>query len=86
MSKLTRLQAKLVKIEARVTEIEAAYPSIVKYKSYSHNFGEIQTSYQEFGPVAAEYRRLLTEQDALEDQIEELSGDEEGRSHVVEFA
>jgi len=85
MAKLDRLRTKLTKIEARIAEIEAAYPSIVKYKSYSHNFGEIQTSYQEFGPVAQEYRQLLTEQEALEDKIDDLAGDENGRSHVAEF-
>jgi prefoldin subunit 5 len=85
MSKLTRLQTKLTTIDARIAEIEAVYPTIVQYKSYSHNFGEIQTAYQEFGPVAREYRQLLSDKDVIEDQIEELQATESGVSSVANF-
>jgi hypothetical protein len=85
MSKLTRLQASLAKIDARILEVEVAYPLIVKVKSYSKGFGEVSTTYQEFGAVAGEYRRLLAAKDQLEDQIAELSESESGGSAVAEF-
>lgn len=84
MSKLTRLQSQLSKIQARIADIETHYPTIVRYKSYSHNFGEASAAYQEFGQVAQEYRRLLADEEALQDRIDELQGDG-GGSAVVEF-
>jgi len=78
MSKLTRLQTKLTRIENRITEIEAAYPTIVKYKSYSFNFNEASAAYQDFGAVAQEYMKLLSEKDAIEDRIDEINGDDGG--------
>ena len=74
MAKLDRLQSRLTKVQARISNIESAYPTIVKYKGYSHNFGETRTDYQQFGPVADEYQRLLMQEEALEDRIEELQG------------
>lgn len=85
MSKLSRLQATLVKVEARIVEIEAAYPTLAKYKAYSKGFGEVSTTYQEFGPVAKEYARLLEQQTALNDQIAELQDSENGGSYVASF-
>lgn len=85
MSKLTRLQTRLVAVQARIVEVEAAYPDIVKYKSYAKGFGEVQVSYQDFGAVADEYRSLCLWEDALEDQIAEYQDSANGGSAVARF-
>lgn len=85
MSKLSRLQAKLTRIDARIANIEAAYPKICEYKQYSVGHGKISTAYQEFGPVAHEYHRLLSLKDATEDVIDELQGDDSAATAVAVF-
>lgn len=80
MSRLTRLSARLSKIQARIAEIEAAYPTLAKHKSYSKGFGELSATYQDFGPMASEYRALLAQEDAISEQIEMLSGTETASS------
>jgi prefoldin subunit 5 len=85
MAKLDRLQAKLAKVDARLSSIESAYPALAKYKSYSKGFGEVSTTYQDFGAVGKEYRELLALQEALQDQIEELSDGENSGSSVAYF-
>lgn len=85
MAKLDRLQAKLAKVDARISSIESAYPTLAKYKSYSKGFGELSTTYQDFGAVGKEYRELLAIQEALHDQIDELSDGENSGSYVAAF-
>lgn len=83
MSKLTRLQARLVKVQARITEIEAAYPDLAKISSYSRGAAGVSTAYQPLQHVAAEYRALLDDQDALEDAIAELQGEASGEVYLA---
>ena len=85
MSKLTRLQSRLTKVTARIADIENAYPTIAQYKSYSKGFGEVSTTYQEFGPIASEYHRLLDQQMALEDEIDELTNSGNSTTSVAAF-
>jgi hypothetical protein len=84
MSRLTRLSARLVQVQARIAEIEASYPTLTKYKGYSKGFGELSATYQDFGAVGREYRELLAQEDAIEDQIDNLTGTETG-SAVATF-
>lgn len=85
MSKLSRLQTRLTAVQARLAEIVAAYPTLAKYKSYSQGFGQISTTYQDFGAVGSEYRRLLELEAALEDQIAAINDAENSSSYVAEF-
>jgi len=80
MSRLTRLAARLAQVQARIAEIEDAYPTLAKMKSYSKGFGELAATYQDFGPLAAEYRQLLDQEDALSEQIELINGTETSSS------
>jgi len=84
VSKLSRLQARLVVVQARIAELVALYPILAKFKSYGKGFGEVTTSYQEFGPFAREYERLTEQEDALEDEIAQLD-DGEGGSAFASF-
>lgn len=85
MSKLTRLAATLAKVQARIANIEASYPTLAQYKSYSKGFGELSTTYQDFGPIANEYRSLLAQEEALQEQIDALNGTESA-SYVAAFS
>jgi hypothetical protein len=85
VSKLSRLQTKLTKVQARITEIEAAYPTISKFLGYSSGQGQLSTQYQQFGPVAQEYRQLLTLQESIEDQIAAFGDDDDSGSAVAAF-
>ena len=84
-NRLARLQAKLARIDARIANIEKAYPTICQYKQYNHAFGTVSTAYQEFGPVANEYHRLLNTKDELEDEIDDLTGNGGGSTSVAAF-
>ena len=80
MSRLTRLATRLASVQARIANIEAAYPTLAKHKSYSKGFGELSSTYQDFGPLANEYRLLLEQEEALSEQIDILNGTETGSS------
>ena len=80
MSRLTRLASQLARIQARIAVIETAYPAIVQVKSYSKGFGEVSATYQDFGPVAREYRELLAAEESLSQDIDALDGTETGSS------
>ena len=85
MSQLSRLVTKLAQVQGRITEIEDAYPSIAKFKSSSEGYGVISITYQDFGPVATEYRSLLQLKEALETQIDAINGTENSSVAVAEF-
>jgi len=85
MSRLTRRQAELTAVDARIAEIVVAYPALAKVKSYSQGFGAISTTYQDFGPLAAEYRMMLDRKEWLEGEIDELTDGDDGGSSVASF-
>lgn len=85
MSRLTRLQTRLAKVQSRISEIEDAYPTLAKHKSFSRGFGEVSSTYQDFGPLADEYHRLLQLEEALEEEIAEWQESESGSTYVAAF-
>jgi predicted nucleic acid-binding Zn-ribbon protein len=83
MATSTRIQRRITRIEARLEVIEQTYDGIAKIASYRHNYGEVDTTYQQFRDVAAEYWRLLDELDRLEAQLEVLNGEPGDSSGVA---
>jgi hypothetical protein len=78
MATITRVQRRITRIEARLETIEQTYDGIAKIAGYRHNYGEVDTTFQQFRDVAAEYWRLLDELDRLEAMLELLSGEGPG--------
>jgi len=73
-----RLEARLAAVEARIADIEAAYPTLAKYASTSKGFGELSVSFQRFGEIGGEYRRLMKLRDQYQDELDTLLGTTSG--------
>jgi len=68
------LSRQLTEVREQLAAIRAKMPDIIKIKSYSANYMEQRTDYQEFGSVASEYRQLLKTEIELAKQVDNLSG------------
>ena len=74
MPSLSRLTIRLARVDARIAEIEAAYGKAALVASYSRGTAGASTTYQPLKEIAAEYHRLLDEQENLSAAIDEMNG------------
>lgn len=86
MSRLSRLQVRLIKIQARIADIELKYPDIVAYKKQESSVDgaaqQVAETNQDFDGIHKAYMELLSNEESIQEQIDQIKGNESNTSGV----